>query len=265
MKGFLIINADDLGMSPEINAGILTGMHKGYITDTSLMPNSPCAASAARDLLTLGRDHAGIHIDLAPLFGWRPGGRELYSRSALMKFLEEEKFLQACAGEIRDQIARFLDFKLIPTHIDTHHHVHGFPAIFPLLLEMACEYHIPAMRFSRGGYRLPTRIDIPYEPETFSGMELALKEKGVFFSDHYLENASSLASVGEGITELVVHPSLSGDNWRIEELNFLMSDEGVKGLDPDVIRLVSFREVLDFRFVHQGSGSGRSVRCPGEP
>jgi predicted glycoside hydrolase/deacetylase ChbG (UPF0249 family) len=258
MKRFLIINADDLGMSPEINAGILSGLYQGCISDTSLMASGPCAASAARDLLTSGRDHAGIHIDLDPLFGWKPGGRERHSRADLMKLFEEGEFLDACTREIRDQIVRFLDFKLIPTHIDTHHHVHGFPAIFSLLLEMAAEYQVPAMRFSRAGYRLPTRTDIPYDPGTFLSMEKALRGKGLFFPDHYLENASSLKLAKGGITELVVHPSLSGDRWRMEELHFLMSEEGVQRLDQEEIGLVSYQEALDFRPVHQGNDSGKS-------
>lgn len=259
MNGLLIINADDLGMSHEINAGILSGLHQGFISDTSLLPRGPCAASAARDLLTLGRDHAGVHIDLDHLFGWKPGGRELHSRAALMKLFEDEEFLKACTRDIRDQLMLFLDFKLIPTHIDTHHHVHGFPAIFRLVLEMACEYHIPAMRFSRRGYRLPTRTDIPFDSEIFASMEEVLGEKGMFFPDNYLEKARSLKLVKrEGTTELVVHPSLSGDRWRAEELDFLMSGDGVRILNPKETRLVSYREALDFRPAHQGNGSGTS-------
>jgi predicted glycoside hydrolase/deacetylase ChbG (UPF0249 family) len=262
MKGFLIVNADDLGMSAEINAGILFGLQQGYVSDTSLMSKGPCAVEAVHDLLAIGIDHAGIHIDLDALIGWKTGGREQYSRPVLIKMLEVEDFLKACTREARNQIERFLDFSLFPTHIDTHHHVHGFPEIFSMLLDLASEFHIPAMRFSKGGYHLPTRADIPYDSGIFSRMESSMKEKGIFFSDHYLENASSLSSVKEGITELVVHPALSGDRWRIDELEFLMSHKGIKNTGQDGIKVVSFRDVLALLPVHQGRDSGKSGRYP---
>lgn len=258
MKGLLIINADDLGMDPEINDGILFGLGKGYISDVSLMPKGPCAASAAHELLNLGKDHAGIHIDLDALLGWKTGGRELYTRTTLMKMFEDEEFIKTCALEARDQIERFLDLNLYPTHIDTHHHVHGFPVIFMMLLELTYEFNIAAMRFSRSGYHLPTRIDIPYDSKTFLHMENLLRKKDIIFPENYLENASNLFSVKEGITELVVHPSLSGDKWRVEELEFLVSDKGVKRLAQDDIRLVSYKEILTFQHEYQGNDSGKS-------
>jgi chitin disaccharide deacetylase len=258
MKGLLIINADDLGMSPEINKGIISGLRQEVISDTSLITKGPCAASAVRELVDLGILHAGIHVDLDQLFGWKPGGVEIYPRAYLMKMLENEDFLKVCAREIRNQIELFFDFNLIPTHIDTHHHVHGFPEIFFLLLSLVSEFNIPAMRFNKGGYHLPTRMDIPFKPETFLCMEHFLREKGIYFSDNYLENAASISSVKDGITELVVHPSVSGDMWRMEELKFLMSDDGVKRWIPDDIRLISFKDLFNFLPEHRGCDSGKS-------
>ena len=38
----LIVNADDFGLHPLINAGIIKGYKEGFITSTSLMPSAPC-------------------------------------------------------------------------------------------------------------------------------------------------------------------------------------------------------------------------------
>ena len=41
----LIINADDFGLHPLINKGIIEGHQKGMITSTSIMPGAPYSVS----------------------------------------------------------------------------------------------------------------------------------------------------------------------------------------------------------------------------
>jgi predicted glycoside hydrolase/deacetylase ChbG (UPF0249 family) len=244
MNGLIVINADDLGMNPEVNAGILSGLHQGVISDTSLLVKGDYVEPAVGGLKALGIEHAGIHINLDDLFGWKPGGIECHPRVILMEMLRKKEFLTACAREARDQIEYFLDFNLTPTHLDSHHHVHGFPAVFDMLLRLMGEFGIPAMRFSRHGYQLPTRIHIPYDPEIFLQMENGLKDRGIHFCKSYMENARNISKVGMGVTELVVHPSISGDAWRSEELEFLLSDHGVESLLQKGIRLISYQDLL---------------------
>ena len=44
----LIVNADDFGLHPLINAGIIKGYKEGFITSTSLMPSAPCWQEAVK-------------------------------------------------------------------------------------------------------------------------------------------------------------------------------------------------------------------------
>jgi len=37
MRRCVIVNADDLGLSPEINEGVLSGLKQGIISDTSVL------------------------------------------------------------------------------------------------------------------------------------------------------------------------------------------------------------------------------------
>ena len=53
-----------------------------------------------------------------------------------MSMLNDQGFLQECTHEAKDQIETFLSFGLIPTHMDTHHHVHGFFPIFQILVDL---------------------------------------------------------------------------------------------------------------------------------
>src|SRR3954469_3096539 len=60
----LIVNADDFGYSPGVNAGILRAHAEGIVTSTSLMVRRPAAAdavAAARDYPELS---LGLHVDL---------------------------------------------------------------------------------------------------------------------------------------------------------------------------------------------------------
>jgi predicted glycoside hydrolase/deacetylase ChbG (UPF0249 family) len=243
MDKLLIINADDLGLSKEINCGILQGFGAGFITDTSLLVKSLYADEAVTGLKALDVWHAGIHINLDGVFGWRPGGIELKDRPVLMGMLNDQGFLQDCARETRDQIEIFLSYGLIPTHVDTHHHVHGFFPIFQILADLLTEYGIPVLRFSRHGYHLPTRKDIPYDDELYAHMEDILRGKGIGYCSHFLEGALRVDDVNPGVTELVVHPSLGGEPWRSEELEILRSRATADSFGHSGIKPISFRDL----------------------
>ena len=60
----LIVNADDFGLHPLINAGIIKGYREGFITSASLMPSAPCwqeAVKLAQENPQLG---IGVHLTL---------------------------------------------------------------------------------------------------------------------------------------------------------------------------------------------------------
>ncbi len=247
MSKLLIINADDLGLSKEINSGILWGLEHGFVSDTSLLVKALYVNDALRGLKALDIRHVGIHINLDEVFGWRPGGIERIARPVLMNMLNDQGFMQECTHEAADQIETFLSFGLIPSHMDTHHHVHGFFPIFEMLVDLLSNYGIPALRFSRYGYRLPTRKEIPYENEIYARMEDVLRRKGTVYCSHFLEGAMRVDDVNPGVTELVVHPSLGGDPWRAEELENLQSKAKADTLGHSGIKMVSFRDLLQAR------------------
>src|SRR5947208_2483392 len=61
---YLIVNADDFGLSPETNRGIIEAHERGIVTSASLMVRGAAveeAALYARALPTIG---VGLHVDL---------------------------------------------------------------------------------------------------------------------------------------------------------------------------------------------------------
>ena len=130
-KKYLIVNADDFGLSPGVNQGILTAHEHGIVTSTSLMVRGPAAAGAA----TAAREHPrlsiGLHLDLCEwVFAdetWRPAYEVVPPDDAV-----------AVAAEVTRQLDAFQ--RLLgrdPTHLDSHQHVHRAEPLRSILVKEA--------------------------------------------------------------------------------------------------------------------------------
>ncbi len=241
----VVVNADDLGLSREINEGIIKGLQAGVVSDTSLLIDGPCAGDAMEKLEKIGLAHLGLHINLDVLIGWDKPGEERFSRERLEGLFQDKGFLGNCRDHACLQIEHFLGSGLVPTHVDTHHHVHGFFPLFTLLIELMKTYHIPAVRFSRGGYSLTTRKPVPYDPVIYQEMESILLEEGIYFCRAMSEGAEKMSGIEIFPAELVVHPSIGGDPWRIRETEVLFSEQCRLICEEKSIRLVGYRELIN--------------------
>lgn len=242
---FLIINADDLGISPEVNRGIFTAYEKGVITDSSLLVKRPSAQEAIDIIKKDPAFRVGIHIDLDPLLGWKSPGKERFPRQKLLTMMNEPEFAGTVKQEIQEQTKAFLDTGLTPSHIDTHHHVHGFPRIFEMLLEVMNTYGIGAIRFSKQGYSLLGREDILPPPETAQWMEKMLQDRKIVYP-HYLFDpltSFSLKELPDGVSELMAHPSLGGDPWRKKDYEMIMNPQFMDTVREEKIELTSYAEL----------------------
>lgn len=122
----LIVNADDLGLSPAVNEGIFVAHRDGIVTSTSLMVLRDAAPAAVERLPEHPDLAVGLHLE---------------------------------AGEdLRRQLDRF--FRLVgrdPTHLDSHKHVHETDAALGAAAEtLAAELEIPlrnrGVRYERRFY-----------------------------------------------------------------------------------------------------------------
>src|SRR6185503_13954375 len=60
----LIVNADDFGLSPGVNAGVARTHEQGILTSASLMVRRPAAAAAAEYAQGTPALGVGLHVDL---------------------------------------------------------------------------------------------------------------------------------------------------------------------------------------------------------
>lgn len=188
MRRVLVVNADDLGLSPGVNRGILLAHRRGIVTSASLMVGRPATGAAVE----AAREHPalslGLHLDLGE-WAWDGGG---WTRVGGAVDLDDE---EAVGREVDGQIARFrLLVGRDPTHLDSHQHVHRDGAAAAVVAErgrrlgVPVRWHTPDVRHE-GGFHGQTGRGEPY-PE---GIALATLLRLV-------------ASLPPGITELGCHP-----------------------------------------------------------
>ena len=113
----LIVNADDFGRSAAVNGGIMRAHEHGIVTSASLMVRWPDAEPAAE--LARGTKLAvGLHFDIGE-WEYRDG-----EWRAVYEVLEEES-PDAVERELARQLERFERLVgHVPTHLDSHQHVH---------------------------------------------------------------------------------------------------------------------------------------------
>lgn len=131
----LVVNADDAGIDPARNRGILEAARRGVVRSASVLVGFPAAAALAREAagalglglhlnLTEGTPLVAGHRTLAGADGRFHGKRELWRR-ARAGALD----LREAGREIEAQWEALRRLAGEPTHLDGHNHVHLFPGV----------------------------------------------------------------------------------------------------------------------------------------
>jgi predicted glycoside hydrolase/deacetylase ChbG (UPF0249 family) len=229
----LIVNADDFGFTPGVNAGIVRAFEQGIVRSTSLMVCYPAAAEAVAYAKANPGLGVGLHIDLWESVpqGW--SWRKLYERCA-----NEEAAVEA---EVRRQLDLFRQMMgREPDHLDTHQHIHQREPVRTVVERIAREVGLPlrghgAVRYV-GGFYGQDGTGGPY-PDGISVARL-------------LELIDALQP---GITEFGCHPGdvedddpLGGTMYRVErnlEVQALCDPRVRERLARGDVRLVRFGDL----------------------
>ncbi len=152
----LILNADDFGLTPGINEGIIEAHQKGLLTSATLMANGLAFEKAVYLAQTHPALDLGIHLTLTwgkPLSARSHRGplvtkRGNFQHSLLRLWIiasrsQEQKRIKE---ELQAQIERVLEKGITPSHFDSHKHIHILPPILEILLEIGEEYQIRRCR-----------------------------------------------------------------------------------------------------------------------
>ncbi|CAK9884524.1 MAG: Chitooligosaccharide deacetylase ChbG [Candidatus Erwinia impunctatus] len=252
MQRLLIVNADDFGLCKGQNFGIIDAFQHGVVTSTTALVNGAAidhAVMLAKQFPALG---VGLHFTLT--HGAPQTAIPTFSRDGVMgkwfwDIAEKRPLPEAeIALELHHQYRRFISlFGSPPTHIDSHHHVHMTPAIFPLIADF-CRTHQLALRLDRTqaqrlGYHISGLISTAGFSREFYGEDLTeqhfLRELDLAQQHHY----SSL--------EIMTHPAFIDSQIlasqyhypRFTELELLTSSALRKAIADKGFRLGSFRDL----------------------
>lgn len=141
-RRYLIVNADDLGMSRGVNQGIVRAHRGGIVTSASLMVRWPAAEEAVKLAADCPQLSLGLHFDLGE-WAYRDGDWICLYEVAPSGNRE------AIAREIKRQLECFRQLTgKNPTHLDSHQHAHREQPVSSLMNALARELAIPLRHFS---------------------------------------------------------------------------------------------------------------------
>lgn len=208
----LIVNADDFGMSEEVNEAVIRAFKEGVLTSTSLM----VTGAAFKQAVALAKENPGLAVGIHLV---TVVGTSALPHSEIPSLVDEHGnfsnnptlaglryfFLPRARRELRRELAaqfeRFRSTGLPLSHIDGHLHLHAHPVIFDAALKLGLEHGTRRMRvpyeerglaltFDRGNILLKTIYAV-----LFGGlsrhMKKRLRDYGFTFPERVYGNLQS--------------------------------------------------------------------------
>ena len=252
----LIINADDFGFTPDVNAGIVHAHRNGVLTSTTLMANGDAFDDAVRLAYETPSLDIGCHLVLVQ-------GKSLLTGRPLPKGPLELLRTLGVSGldvhaELRAQIVKIIDTGIRLTHLDSHKHTHIVPSVFRVVVRLAEEFDIPYIRLPLDHTTRFTGAACRLADTYYRGLA---KGSHVRMTDHFLgfrltghltedSFAAALRTLHEGITEFMCHPGFLTEQLsnaqtrlkesRVRELEALTSPRIRELMDAESIHLATF-------------------------
>jgi predicted glycoside hydrolase/deacetylase ChbG (UPF0249 family) len=275
----LIVNGDDFGLTPGVTRGIVDAFRHGILRSTSMLAVAPAFELAAALATSGDADGLGIGAHLAlvgedpPLLSAREvptlvgkrGGFAASWRQFLPRVLAGRVDPADIRRELSVQLDRLSGIGVPLTHVDTHQHLHLWPVVRRVVLDLTVERGIPAVRLTGSTGRGPVPVvvrrlaaSLPSacrsaglrHPAAFAGLD----EAGRLDSVTLAESIARLAAAGVPSAEIGCHPGRDVDperrryRWGYawgDELAALRAPEARRAVERAGFRLGSFADLGD--------------------
>lgn len=230
----LVVTADDLGLTPGVNAAVAEGFDRGVVTATSLLAVGRAFDDAARVLRERPGLELGAHLALVgedpPLLTSREipslvdaqGAFPLSYRTVVQRGLLGRLDPDDVRRELSAQLERVLGLGLPVTHLDTHQHTHLWPAVAGVVVELARAAGVPAVRLTTSHARSvvglgvralagPLRARVAAAGLTGTADYAGLDEAGSMDAERFLSTLQAAARRGAATLEINCHPGTPGE------------------------------------------------------
>jgi len=269
----LVVNADDLGLHPRIDAGILRAHREGIVTSATVL----ATGSSAREAIAAARSQGlalGVHLCLttrlppaAPASEVKslvPDGRFRAGWSDVVAaWISRRIRLEDVDREFRAQIDRARQLGAEPDHLDGHQHLHLLPGISRIVVAIAREQRLPIRWpiaapgeswLAHPGSALKTTLIAALSFATRRNGASGLSGLGTFEAGMLNEERllALLSRLGDGDYEVGCHPGEDVDqvpeepDWRYrwtEELEALCSHSVRALVEGRRIALTTYRGI----------------------
>jgi len=216
------LSADDWGMSPSVNQGILQLARRGVLKKVSLLINAAFASNGLDEL----RDIPGLTICLHVSFtfeGLFPSPRALMSALHAPSARRRAETRRVLRGEFLRQSERFSALGLGMNEFDSHHHVHLFPGMASILAQAGERAGFQAVRilrrherFSRPFRDRALEAFSKHSESTYAAAGLRLAPALLVDSSRLREAAQLRALLLQDAgTAVLIHPATEDDFDRV--------------------------------------------------
>ena len=270
----LIVTADDFGLSPSLSAGIIEAHQRGMVSAASIAACGEAFETAARLARDNPRLEIGVHLTLDDERPLISGVRTVVDRDGRF-WTRNALVARLCMGRIdfaeveacwRAEIARVVDAHLRPAFLNSHGHIHGFPALLPIAVRLAAEFGIPAVRRPVESVMIRGSSPARWLKDALATMSARyafrrVRSGRLRSTDHFAGLSHSgrlngdrlrrtIGQLEDGVTELMTHPGRADSETRQKyghwgyawetELEALVTTPL-----PPTITLTTFRTSLD--------------------
>lgn len=249
----VIVNADDMGLSDDVNRSILLLHQKGIVSSTSLMANSQSFKGAV-DLLALHPElGVGVHLCLDGPFHSSVDYKSIIDREKGF-FYEKEEVVRRIRKSSFDkdeiyrefsiQVEKVMDHGIKVSHLDTHHNLHLYFPVLSQVIRVARKFGILYVRsqkldtcipksFINKLYRSIHQIYLNMQLNTVHGYYDPAMQSCMDV-EYNLARLEHMLNSSRGIMEIMLHPMGEND----PETRFFSS--------PEVARLFSRHTILNY-------------------
>lgn len=235
---YVIIHADDAGMSHSVNMATIAGLESGVVSSASIMV--PCAwfTEFAKYAHDNPQHDYGIHLTLTSewkYYRWGP----VTSKDKVPSLIDEDGYLwdnsrlvaenvkaEEVEIELRAQIDRAKKFGVPLSHLDTHMgSLFSRPDLVKVYVKLGLEYDLPVLFLKK----VPPEIgkEYPGLAADTEGLISALKKKNLPLLDSVLQfyggktheqrkanYMKALRDMGPGVNELIIHCGYDNEELR---------------------------------------------------